>query len=77
MDKLDFTTLGMEESQYVDLPIYVNKIYPDGAVGNDGCLHKGDELLSVNGVPYFILLFFWNYFLNALNSLLSLSILSQ
>ncbi len=51
-DKLGFSIVGGKGSQHGDLPIYVNKIYPDGAVGKDGRLRNRDEILSVNGVSF-------------------------
>ncbi|XP_037554265.1 E3 ubiquitin-protein ligase LNX isoform X1 [Nematolebias whitei] len=49
-DSLGMTVAGGMSSRGWDLPIYVTNVDPDGVVGQEGSIHKGDILLNVNGV---------------------------
>ncbi|XP_026201620.1 E3 ubiquitin-protein ligase LNX isoform X3 [Anabas testudineus] len=49
-DSLGMTVAGGMSSRGWDLPIYVTNVDPDGVVGQEGSIRKGDILLSVNGV---------------------------
>ncbi|KAI1888708.1 hypothetical protein AGOR_G00171510 [Albula goreensis] len=49
-DSLGMTVAGGMASRGWDLPIYVTNVDPDGVVGQEGSIRKGDILLSVNGV---------------------------
>ncbi|XP_023705166.1 multiple PDZ domain protein isoform X5 [Cryptotermes secundus] len=42
-------TVDVEDGQEVRPHHYIRSILPEGPVGNNGCLHSGDELLEVNG----------------------------
>ncbi|XP_029988263.1 E3 ubiquitin-protein ligase LNX isoform X1 [Sphaeramia orbicularis] len=49
-DSLGMTVAGGMSSRGWDLPIYVTNVDPDGVVGQEGSIRKGDILLNVNGV---------------------------
>nr|XP_014347665.1 PREDICTED: E3 ubiquitin-protein ligase LNX isoform X2 [Latimeria chalumnae] len=49
-ESLGMTVAGGVSSRGWDLPIYVANIDPDGVVGRDARIKKGDVLLSVNGI---------------------------
>ncbi|XP_047230528.1 E3 ubiquitin-protein ligase LNX isoform X2 [Girardinichthys multiradiatus] len=49
-DSLGMTVAGGMSSRGWDLPIYVTNVDPDGVVGQEGSIHKGDILLNVNGM---------------------------
>ncbi|XP_035503848.2 E3 ubiquitin-protein ligase LNX isoform X1 [Scophthalmus maximus] len=49
-DSLGMTVAGGMSSRGWDLPIYVTNVDPDGVVGLEGSIRKGDILLNVNGV---------------------------
>ncbi|KAJ8397516.1 hypothetical protein AAFF_G00437920 [Aldrovandia affinis] len=49
-DSLGMTVAGGMASRGWDLPIYVTNVEPEGVVGQEGSIRKGDILLSVNGV---------------------------
>uniref|UniRef100_A0A8D3ATA3 Ligand of numb-protein X 1 n=1 Tax=Scophthalmus maximus TaxID=52904 RepID=A0A8D3ATA3_SCOMX len=49
-DSLGMTVAGGMSSREWDLPIYVTNVDPDGVVGLEGSIRKGDILLNVNGV---------------------------
>lgn len=41
-------TVDVEDGQEVRPHHYIRSILPEGPVGNNGCLHSGDELLEVS-----------------------------
>ncbi|XP_019752573.1 E3 ubiquitin-protein ligase LNX isoform X1 [Hippocampus comes] len=49
-DSLGMAVAGGMSSRGWDLPIYVTNVDPDGVVGQEGSIRKGDILLNVNGV---------------------------
>ncbi|XP_061681430.1 E3 ubiquitin-protein ligase LNX isoform X3 [Syngnathoides biaculeatus] len=49
-DSLGMAVAGGMSSRGWDLPIYVTNVDPDGVVGREGSIRKGDILLNVNGV---------------------------
>ncbi|XP_035763355.1 E3 ubiquitin-protein ligase LNX isoform X1 [Neolamprologus brichardi] len=49
-DSLGMTVAGGMSSRGWDLPIYVTNVDPDGVVGQEGSIRKGDILLNVNGM---------------------------
>ena len=49
---LGFTIVGGAGSSHGDKPIYVNRILEEGVAGRDRRLHKGDQLLAVNGINF-------------------------
>ncbi|XP_015201406.1 E3 ubiquitin-protein ligase LNX isoform X1 [Lepisosteus oculatus] len=49
-DSLGMTVAGGMMSRGWDLPVYVTNVDPDGVVGREGSIKKGDILLSVNGM---------------------------
>ncbi|KAG5849695.1 hypothetical protein ANANG_G00074470, partial [Anguilla anguilla] len=49
-DSLGMTVAGGMASRGWDLPIYVTNVDPEGVVGQEGSIRKGDILLSVNGL---------------------------
>ncbi|XP_036067614.1 E3 ubiquitin-protein ligase LNX isoform X1 [Oryzias melastigma] len=49
-DSLGMTVAGGMSSRGWDLPIYVTNVDPDGVVGQEGSIRKGDILLNVNGL---------------------------
>ncbi|XP_034036398.1 E3 ubiquitin-protein ligase LNX isoform X2 [Thalassophryne amazonica] len=49
-DSLGMTVAGGMSSRSWDLPIYVTNVDPNGVVGQEGSIRKGDILLNVNGV---------------------------
>lgn len=49
-DSLGMTVAGGMSSRGWDLPVYVTNVDPDGVVGQEGSIRKGDILLNVNGV---------------------------
>ncbi|XP_061086317.1 E3 ubiquitin-protein ligase LNX isoform X1 [Conger conger] len=49
-DSLGMTVAGGMASRGWDLPIYVTNVDPEGVVGQEGSIRKGDILLSVNGM---------------------------
>ncbi|MGH0149631.1 UNVERIFIED_CONTAM: hypothetical protein FKN15_056906 [Acipenser sinensis] len=49
-ESLGMTVAGGKLSSGWDLPIYIASVDPDGVVGSDGRIKKGDFLLSVNGI---------------------------
>jgi hypothetical protein len=49
---LGFTIVGGAGSSHGDKPIYVNRILEEGVAGRDRRLHKGDQLLAVNGISF-------------------------
>uniref|UniRef100_A0A3Q2QXE4 Ligand of numb-protein X 1 n=1 Tax=Fundulus heteroclitus TaxID=8078 RepID=A0A3Q2QXE4_FUNHE len=49
-DSLGMTVAGGMSSRGWDLPIYVTNVDPDGVVGREGSIRKGDILLNVNGM---------------------------
>ncbi|KAM6920943.1 E3 ubiquitin-protein ligase LNX isoform 2-T3 [Xenentodon cancila] len=49
-DSLGMTVAGGMSSRGWDLPIYVTNVDPDGVVGQEGSIRKGDILMNVNGV---------------------------
>ncbi|XP_028857395.1 E3 ubiquitin-protein ligase LNX isoform X2 [Denticeps clupeoides] len=49
-DSLGMTVAGGMSSRGWDLPVYVTNVDPDGVVGKEGSIGKGDILLSVNGM---------------------------
>ncbi|KAK6494239.1 E3 ubiquitin-protein ligase LNX isoform X1 [Huso huso] len=49
-ESLGMTVAGGKLSRGWDLPIYIASVDPDGVVGSDGRIKKGDFLLSVNGI---------------------------
>ncbi|KAF8794085.1 Multiple PDZ domain protein like [Argiope bruennichi] len=46
---LGFSIVGGYGTRHGDLPIYVSKLFEDGAAARDGQLKLGDQILSVNG----------------------------
>eukprot|EP00066_Takifugu_rubripes_P023578 XP_011612844.1 PREDICTED: E3 ubiquitin-protein ligase LNX isoform X1 [Takifugu rubripes] len=49
-DSLGMTVAGGMSSRGWDLPVYVTNVDPDGVVGKEGSIRKGDILLNVNGM---------------------------
>ncbi|MGH0165274.1 UNVERIFIED_CONTAM: hypothetical protein FKN15_048921 [Acipenser sinensis] len=49
-ESLGMTVAGGKLSRGWDLPIYIASVDPDGVVGRDGRIKKGDFLLSVNDI---------------------------
>ncbi|XP_056115771.1 E3 ubiquitin-protein ligase LNX isoform X2 [Rhinichthys klamathensis goyatoka] len=49
-DSLGMTVAGGMSSRGWDLPVYVTNVDPNGVVGQEGSICKGDILLNVNGV---------------------------
>ncbi|XP_026089411.1 E3 ubiquitin-protein ligase LNX-like isoform X4 [Carassius auratus] len=49
-DSLGMTVAGGMSSRGWDLPVYVTNVDPNGVVGQEGSIRKGDILLNVNGV---------------------------
>ncbi|XP_025110172.1 multiple PDZ domain protein-like [Pomacea canaliculata] len=49
-DGLGFSIVGGHGSPHGDLPIYVKNVFAKGAAADDGQLHRGDQILAVNGV---------------------------
>ncbi|KTF77530.1 hypothetical protein cypCar_00023697 [Cyprinus carpio] len=49
-DSLGMTVAGGMSSRGWDLPVYVTNVDPNGVVGKEGSIRKGDILLNVNGV---------------------------
>uniref|UniRef100_A0A673M1X7 Ligand of numb-protein X 1 n=1 Tax=Sinocyclocheilus rhinocerous TaxID=307959 RepID=A0A673M1X7_9TELE len=49
-DSLGMTVAGGMSSRGWDLPVYVTNVDPNGVVGQEGSIRKGDILLIVNGV---------------------------
>ncbi|XP_061593966.1 E3 ubiquitin-protein ligase LNX isoform X2 [Cololabis saira] len=49
-DSLGMTVAGGMSSRGWDLPIYVTNVDPDGVVGQEGSIRKGDILMNVNGL---------------------------
>ncbi|XP_036378585.1 E3 ubiquitin-protein ligase LNX isoform X1 [Megalops cyprinoides] len=49
-DSLGMTVAGGMSSRGWDLPIYITNVDPDGVVGQEGSIRKGDILLNVNGM---------------------------
>ncbi|GFY70414.1 multiple PDZ domain protein, partial [Trichonephila inaurata madagascariensis] len=45
---LGFSIVGGYGSPHGDLPIYVKKLFDNGAAAKDGQLKPGDQILSVN-----------------------------
>lgn len=45
---LGFSIVGGYGSPHGDLPIYVMKVFDNGAAAKDGRLKRGDQILSVN-----------------------------
>lgn len=48
-DGLGFSIVGGHNSPHGDLPIYVKSVFVKGAAADNGELHRGDQILSVNG----------------------------
>ncbi|XP_024277652.1 E3 ubiquitin-protein ligase LNX isoform X1 [Oncorhynchus tshawytscha] len=49
-DSLGMTVAGGMSSRGWDLPVYVTNVDPNGVVGQEGSIRKGDILLNVNGL---------------------------
>ncbi|XP_051511408.1 E3 ubiquitin-protein ligase LNX-like isoform X1 [Myxocyprinus asiaticus] len=49
-DSLGMTVAGGMSSRGWDLPVYITNVDPNGVVGQEGSIRKGDILLNVNGV---------------------------
>ena len=49
---LGFTIVGGTGSTHGDLPIFIKRVFNEGAAGRDGRLKMGDQLLAVNGVSF-------------------------
>ncbi|XP_066575987.1 E3 ubiquitin-protein ligase LNX isoform X2 [Amia ocellicauda] len=49
-ESLGMTVAGGMLSRGWDLPVYVTNVDPDGVVGREGSIKKGDILLNVNGI---------------------------
>ncbi|XP_048455392.1 E3 ubiquitin-protein ligase LNX [Rhincodon typus] len=49
-ETLGMTVSGGLLSKGWNLPIYVTNVHPDGCLGNDGRIKKGDILLDINGI---------------------------
>lgn len=49
---LGFTIVGGKGSTHGDLPIFIKRVFNEGAAGRDGRLKMGDQLLAVNGVSF-------------------------
>ncbi|XP_072425489.1 E3 ubiquitin-protein ligase LNX [Chiloscyllium punctatum] len=49
-ETLGMTVSGGLLSKGWDLPIYVANVHPDGCLGNDGRIKKGDILMDINGI---------------------------
>ncbi|XP_074644065.1 multiple PDZ domain protein-like isoform X4 [Tubulanus polymorphus] len=48
---LGFSIVGGYGSPHGDLPIYVKTVFAQGAAAECGDLHRGDQILAVNGQP--------------------------
>lgn len=49
---LGFTIIGGKGSPQGDLPIYINRVFDEGAAARDGRIKTGNQLLAVNGVNF-------------------------
>ena len=49
---LGFTIVGGKGSPHGDLPIFIKRVFNEGAAGRDGRLQMGDQLLAVNGISF-------------------------
>lgn len=47
---LGFSLVGGVNSSKGNSPIYVRSIAPGGVASDDGRLHRGDEILKINGI---------------------------
>ena len=44
--------MGGKNSLHGDLPIFIKRVFDEGAAGRDRRLKKGDRLLVVNGISF-------------------------
>ena len=49
---LGFTIIGGKGSPQGDLPIYIKRVFDEGAAARDGRVKAGNQLLAVNGVSF-------------------------
>ena len=49
---LGFSIVGGQGSAQGDFPIFIKRVFEEGAAGKDGRLRKGDQLLAVNETSF-------------------------
>ena len=49
-ESLGFSLVGGVNSSKGNSPVYVRSIAPGGTASEDGRLHKGDEIMKINGI---------------------------